>query len=402
MKTRHGRTLGCVVTLAISFGVVLGLIVMAVLFVLYRAGKQDDVIKKAYAAGTVCPTGGDARVTDLLLPIRQKHRVPAMAGLVLTSDGIRHAGAVGVRKIGEDVPATLQDLWHLGSDGKAMTATVLARLVEQGRLDWETSMAELFPDQAAGFHEEMKAVTPLHLLSHRAGLRENLPLALYLGDNAPELRLKALRKELARAPACEPGSETRYSNLGYILAGAVIEKVTGSTWEEVMAEQLFAPLDMRTAGFGGTGTPGQLDQPWGHGENGQSVSGNGPAMDNPPVMGPAGRVHCSIQDWARFIQDQLLGSQGEEALLTPGSYEALHTPPFGGDYALGWTVVERDWGGGTVFTHCGDNTMNFANVWVAPERDFAVLVCANRSGVFAASDEAVGALIDLHLSAGSE
>src|SRR5205823_940884 len=58
----------------------------------------------------------------------------------------------------------------------------------------------------------------------------------------------------------------------------------------------------------------------------------------------------------------------------------IGSSPFGGDYALGWMTTERSWGGGKVLNHAGDNTMNFANVWVAPQRDFAILVCVNQSG----------------------
>jgi hypothetical protein len=114
-------------------------------------------------------------------------------------------------------------------------------------------------------------------------------------------------------------------------------------------------------------------------------------------MGPAGRIHCTLPDWTRFIQDQLRGARGQPALLSPSSYQRLQTPLFGGDYALGWIVVSRSWGGGKVFNHAGDNTMNFANVWVAPNQDFAILVCVNQSGSqsFAATDEAVGALVSL-------
>jgi CubicO group peptidase (beta-lactamase class C family) len=114
-------------------------------------------------------------------------------------------------------------------------------------------------------------------------------------------------------------------------------------------------------------------------------------------MGPAGRVHSSIQDWAKFIQDQLRGARGEKALLKPETYQTLHTPPFAGDYALGWLSVNRGWGGGKVLTHAGDNTMNFATVWIAPKRDFAILVCINQSSPVGAkaADEAVGALMKL-------
>ena len=91
------------------------------------------------------------------------------------------------------------------------------------------------------------------------------------------------------------------------------------------------------------------------------------------------------------------GARGESALLTPASYKTLQTPPFGGDYALGWLVVQRGWAGGKALNHSGDNTMNRANVWVAPQRNFAILVCVNQSGdtAFNATDEAVGAIIDL-------
>ena len=156
---------------------------------------------------------------------------------------------------------------------------------------------------------------------------------------------------------------------------------------------------MKSAGFSGSGTPGKIDQPWSHTADGKPIEINGPDADNPPVMGPAGRVHCSIADWAKFIVDQLRGEQGEKALLKPETYKKLHTPPFGGSYALGWGALERPWGGGTVLTHAGSNNMNYAVVWIAPKRDFAVLVCTNQGGPAAqkACDEAAAALIGMHL-----
>ena len=193
-----------------------------------------------------------------------------------------------------------------------------------------------------------------------------MTLPHYLGDDVEALRLRAVREELAKKPQSTPGSKYAYSNLGYIIAGAVVEKITGQSWERAIADEVFEPLQMKSAGFGGTGTPGQIDQPWPHTDDGKPTAENGPDMDNPPVMGPAGRIHCSIQDWAKFVQDQLRGARGEPALLKPESYQKLQTPPFGGDYALGWIVVQRGWGGGKVSQSRGDNTMNFANVWVAP------------------------------------
>jgi CubicO group peptidase (beta-lactamase class C family) len=95
-----------------------------------------------------CPVAGDEAVTQELKPIRQKFNVPGMAAAVVTSEGIKLVGAVGVRKRGTETPVTLSDLWHLGSDGKAMTSTLIARLVERGMLKWNSTIAEVFPELA--------------------------------------------------------------------------------------------------------------------------------------------------------------------------------------------------------------------------------------------------------------
>ena len=372
-----------------------GLCAVLLLVVAWKMNRHDQ--QAGAPAPAFCPVAGDAAVTQALVPIRKKYNVPAMAVAVLTSDGLKYAGVVGVRKRGTEIPAGLDDLWHLGSDGKAMTSTLIGRMVERGQLKWDLTLAEAFPELAEGMHPDFRRVTLLQLLSHRAGLPENLDLAQYLGDDAPALRLRAVREELARKPRSAPGSAFAYSNLGYIIAAAVVEKITSQPWETVVANEIFTPLQMKSAGFGGAGTPGQIDQPWPHTANGEPTAANGPGMDNPPVMGPAGRIHCSIQDWARFVQDQLRGARGESALLQAASYQKLQTPPFGGDYALGWSVVERDWAGGKALEHAGDNTMNCANVWIAPQKNFAILACVNQSGdiAFQATDEAVVAMIDL-------
>lgn len=350
------------------------------------------------AAHGPVPVDGDREVTALLEPILRDRGVPALAAALIMTEGIVAFGAVGYRKRGEDVPVTLADQWHLGSDTKAMTAALAARLVEDGKLAWDTTIAETFPDLVAKFDPQMKSVTMRQLLSHRAGLPANLMLLLYQGDDVRDLRWRAVRDHMAQPPQTEPGTAYAYSNLGYIIAGAMIERITDTTWEESLEELILEPLGMKNTGHGGLGTPGQLDQPWGHDDDGRPVHENGPEVDNPPVMGPAGRVHCTMQDWALFIRDQLRGARGEPGLLAPESYAVLQSPWPGGDYALGWTVVERPWAGGAALTHGGSNTMNFANVWIAPKRGFAIAACSNQGGdtAFRATDDAVGAIIGLY------
>ena len=345
-----------------------------------------------------CPWSGDQGLAALLTTVRSTHDVPAMAGAIVTSRGLVTAAAVGVRRRDAAVAVTLTDTWHLGSITKAMTSALIAHGVEQGHLTWDTTVAHVFPESSRQFDPAMRSVTVLQLLSHRAGLPKDLDLDEYRGDCGPRERVRAVKRELAKPPDTQPGSQCLYSNLGYIVAGAMIEKLTGDAWEKSMTDHVFGPLEMEHAGFGGAGTPGKIDQPWGHDKHGDPVAGNGPSVDNPPVMGPAGRVHCTIQAWAGFVADQLRGARGEPSMLQASSYRTLHTPHFAGEYALGWIRTRRDWAGGAALHHAGSNTMNYANVWMSPERDFAVLVCVNQGGdaAFNASDAAASAMIDYH------
>lgn len=342
---------------------------------------------------------GDSDIVALIEPIRQLHRVPALGAALVTSRGIVVSGVTGSRKAGTHIVATLDDQWHLGSDTKAMTAVIVATLVERGKLTWETTLGQVFPELAPTARPEFRAITVTQLLTHHAGLPANLNWG-HIARSAPsvtEQRLNALKKAASMKLASLPGTRFEYSNLGYTIAGSVAERVSGQPWEDLMREIVFKPLAMTSCGFGGVGTPGRIDQPWPHKENGKPTKSNGPAVDNPEVMGPAGTVHCSIADWSKFIVDQLRGEHGEGALLKTDTYKALHTPRFGGNYAFGWGVGSADWAGGTVLQHSGSNTVNFCSVLMVPARDFAVLAVTNQGGDAAAkaASESTAAITSL-------
>ncbi len=319
-----------------------------------------------------------APLEETLDAIRKKYELPGLAGAIVTSSGAPEIHAVGVRKIGTETAVTKEDRWHLGSNTKMMTATLAARLVEAGKLRWDSTLGEVFPKMSFEKSPSAKSVTLLQLLSHRSGLQANLNWGPYSGLKAPmpEQRLKALNEALKSPLAVDPGMKFEYSNLGYMVAGAMIEAVTRKPWEDALREQVFNPLKMTSAGFGAAGTPGKNDQPWPHGENGKPVSEKD-QLDNPPVIGPAGTVHCSMGDWAKFLGDQLRGARGEAGLLQPKSYELIQTAQAGGEYGLGWVVLKRGWADGPALSHAGSNTMNFAVVWLAPKKDIALLACTN-------------------------
>jgi len=350
-------------------------------------------------------TSSPEDLKSLLEPIRQSHDLPALAGAIVTSKGLQAIGVVGVRKYGAGVPVTINDQFHLGSDTKAMTATLLAMYVEEGKLGWDWTLERIFPELASSMNPAYRRVTVEQLLAHRAGFTDaSWPQGktftdMYELPGPPrEQRWAYVKMILREPPVNEPGTKYLYSNRSYAVAGVIAEKMANAPWEELMHKRLFGPLKMSTCGFGAMGTPGKIDEPWQHrvaGTRHQPIE-PGPRADNPPVIGPAGTVHCSMGDWAKFIQAHLRGELGESGLLKPATFKYLHTSPYG-DYGFGWLLVQRPWAGGLALNHAGSNTQNFAIVWMAPLKDFAVLVMTNQADqqgeTFKACDETAAALI---------
>ncbi len=190
-----------------------------------------------------------------------------MAAAVLRGERIIAQGVAGVRKRGTAERITLDDQFHLGSCTKAMTATLVAMLVEEGKLNWTTTLGELFADTVKPMHPAWEKVTLRQVLAHRAGLRlePGGPAQLFAEFRAPlgtlpQQRLEIARQALSRPPGIPPDTKYWYSNVGYVLAGAVLEQLTGRAWEELMRERLFQPLGISTGGFGPPGTADKTEQ----------------------------------------------------------------------------------------------------------------------------------------------
>jgi len=150
---------------------------------------------------------------------------------------------------------------------------------------------------------------------------------------------------------------------------------------------------MSTAGFGAPGVARALTQPRGH-RRGVPVE-PGPLADNTPVIGPAGTVHLSLADWAKFAALHLAGLRGESHALRPETFTRLYTPSPGTDVAMGWGVDDWPGGIGRLVTHAGSNGSWFARIVLSPTRNLAILVAINSGGAEAekATDETVLALL---------
>jgi len=333
------------------------------------------VIKNVSARPLALPTN-TAQALEIL---RKKFNLPALAVTVVRDGKICDRAAVGVRKLGDRTPVTILDRFQIGSCTKSMTATHAAMLIEEGKLCWSTTIAEVFPELKGKMDKQYEIATVEQLLAQRGGIPSELPanalkIAWDQNGTPTEQRYEYMKALLARPPEVAPGTKLIYSNQSYTVVGAMLEKIVGKPWEELITEKLFKPLHMDSACFGSLGATGGVDQPWGH-----TPESLPKQSDYLPAMAADCGVHCSLSDLARYTIFQMEGEQ-RDGLLKAETFRKLHAPSDGDNYACGWMCAKRDWAGGNVLWHNGANSFWYVLMLLALKRDFSVIAATNISG----------------------
>jgi D-alanyl-D-alanine carboxypeptidase len=342
----------------------------------------------------------------------EKHKLIGLSAAVVRGQHDIDIAVAGVRRAGSTERVTTADQWHIGSNAKALTAFLCARMVERGKIKWSTSVGDVMDDIVANGTPEVREVTLIDLLAHRSGIRDRgilswIRRARRDGHSPAEQRVALAKKQLANAKWPVRSDTAHYSNFGYCLAAAMLERATGTSWEDMMRAEVFSPLGMSTAGFGAPGADGSA-QPWGHAGFFRAAPKD-PALkssDFPPAMGPAGGIHLSLHDWARFARiffedgssDGILSPEVLARLAAPlSTLKDIRTSFHPSPYALGWVVLRPEWAKGEVLVHAGSNMNFFASILVARRRNIAILIATN-TGMFRAI-KPVGKLQELLVAA---
>ncbi len=344
------------------------------------------------AAATLAQAQESAAAADALKLTLTKalagSQVPAIAAVELRDGKIVQEAVAGLRRIDGQAQAQADDVWLIGSTAKPITASLLARLVDKGVLSWSTPLEDALPELKAQMHAQYRKVTLVDLLSHRSGLPENFSDESYFEtfhtDTRPltAQRLAYIARALSEAPVAPPGSKFSYSNTGFIIAAAIAERATRSSYEELLRREVLEPLGMQQVAFGAT----QAGQNSGH-TKGHAVSK--PSDSNPLMFAPAGNMNMSMRDWASFSLDQLAAQQGAGKLLSPASYRLMQTALAPDSGAVGWGVQASLAGRkGPVLLHGGSDGNWFAMVVLFPASGRGVLVAAN-AGPDMGADKAV-------------
>ena len=285
----------------------------------------------------------------------------------------------GVRAAGAAARVNTLDRWHLGSITKSFTATLFARLVERGVVAWDSTIDAVLAKSLGPIPAAYSGLTARELLSHMAGLPANIAfadLARFPRESADSRadRIAYAKLALNAEPAGPRQTRMVYSNSGYIIAAAMLEVMTGQPWERLVRRHVLGPLRLTSAGFGPPGSAAIISQPRGH-----VIAADGARspvfLDNPAVLGPAGRLHMSLADVLTYLAAH---RDCPTSLLSAQNWAMLHRPPFGGSYALGW-VVRRD---GALW-HNGSNTAWYAEASFDPNSGLLAASVANDTALAA-------------------
>jgi len=344
---------------------------------------------------------GLARAVD---SIRRAFDLPAMGGAIVTREGTEALAVAGTRRAGGGPAVTEGDKWHIGSNLKAITSALAAIAVDRGKITWKTTVAEMFPEIGISIRPEYRAVTLEDLLSHRGGIRNDPPDGAFEGTTADSQRTSLVRWSLAAPPVGAYGLFS-YSNPGYVIAAAMIERALHGEYEDLLQTELLQPLGVTGLGWGPQAAAGLSNQPVAHSLRGGSwIPCEG--CDNPPGLSAAGRAHLPLGDWARIIREFLLADAGQSTLLSPVSGKELFSARVQltdtDQYGLGWVLLSRQWAGGRAAAHEGTNTVNHSVAWLGFGSNLALIAVTNAgdpvTGVTGqALDALIGRMIRFHL-----
>jgi CubicO group peptidase (beta-lactamase class C family) len=311
--------------------------------------------------------------------------VPGCAVAIVREGRVELAGGWGLRDREAGLPVTQDTLFAIGSVTKAFTATAVGALVDEGLLEWDSPLRDYVP--GIRLHDSFVSdrLTIVDLLSHRSGLpRHDLTWIGQPGRSRTEivrsLRFLPLSRDLRQ--------EFQYCNLGYLVAGHVVEALSGLSWEAFVRGRLLEPLRMRRTNLSVDEMLADDDHAAAYTRRGGVIAG---VPQRPlPAIAPAGAINSSAADMARWLLAQLAGGQLDgAAVMSAGTAKRQLTPhmlmPDAGDmpgltqyaYGLGWSIGRyREH---NVAMHSGGIDGFTAHCMLLPDDGIGIVVLTNTS-----------------------
>lgn len=309
--------------------------------------------------------------------IRTTYNIPEISYAVVHSQSVLEMAALGKHSIDLPDDATLDDRFHIGSNTKAMTAFMIAKYVEKGKLKWTTKFFDLFPEWKEKSKSEYANITLQDLLSHRARVKpfqgENDPQIPDFNGTNPEKRKQFGQYVLTLEPVkLDDSNPFVYSNAGYTLATLMVEKATRKSWEELVEKVFNKDLRLNVK-LSWPENQKQKDT-WGHSfEDGKLTPTPSSTDYHLNYTEPAGDLNIKLKDYIKFIQLNILGLQGQDNYLKARTYAFIHKGVE--NYSLGWYNIYEN--GNELSTHSGTAGTYYTLVHIDRIKNIAYIIFTN-------------------------
>jgi CubicO group peptidase (beta-lactamase class C family) len=294
--------------------------------------------------------------------IRNTYNIPEISYAVVNSGSTLEIAALGKHSINLSDAATLDDRFHIGSNTKAMTAFIIAKYVEKGKLKWTTKFFDLFPEWKEKSKSEYADITLKDLLSHKAGVQpfrgENDPQIPDFKGTNPEKRKHFGQFVLTLEPVkLDNENPFVYSNAGYTLATLMVEKVTRNSWEELVEKVFNKDLNLNVKLSWPENQ--KLKDTWGHLTESDSLKPVSSDWNyHLDYTEPAGDLNIALVDYVKFIQLNLQGLEGQNNYLKSETYKFIHNGIK--NYSLGWFNIYEN--GKELSVHSGTGAFTYFTI----------------------------------------
>ena len=342
-----------------------------------------------YAAGR--PSRVDAaHWRRRLAALAERHHVPGAAlGILRVHNGAESGAeggadelvevAHGVLNVDTGVAATTDSVFQIGSITKVFTATIVMQLADEGVLDLDAPIAAVLPELVLADPHAAEQVTMRHLLTHTSGIDGDVFTDTGRGGDCLERYVAQLAGVAQNHPL---GATWSYCNSGFVLAGRVIEKLTGRAWDDVVRERLIAPLGLTRTG---TLPEEALLHRTAVGHTGHDEPATVRTWSLPRAMGPAGLINSTVGDVLGFARLHLTGGLAPDGTRLLGAESAAAMTEFqvelpdkytlGDSWGLGW--IRQDWAGRRLIGHDGNTIGQSAFLRLLPGAGLAVVLLVN-------------------------
>jgi D-alanyl-D-alanine carboxypeptidase len=297
--------------------------------------------------------------------------------------GIDFAAAAGVADIVTGEPLTVNHRMYIASLGKTFTATIALQLYDEARLDLDDPVTSWLPDRVTKRIPLSDAITLRHLLSHRSGIHDYMNDAVawradFMSDAGRDWTHSDIVSYLYDRPLLfEPGSEFEYSNSNYILAGMIIEKITGQPLHALIRKRILAPLGLKHTINGKQRAYNE------HSAHGYVIR-RGRMIDTYPWFGHYGLADSGIQstpgDMTLFAESLFSTGKLLSKRMRAEMIDVVMTGQSHSGYGMGIYVQQNPWGAGLRwYSHDGIDPGYQADLMYLPDFDLSIVLAANAS-----------------------